>query len=75
MFTVYFGNARAKYAAIAGPDRLWVQTPAVNRPGKVDVRVIAGDGTEFLMQDGFEFVTKNEMAECVNISRALKGWQ
>ena len=40
---------------------------------KVDVRVIASDGTVFLIEDGFHFIDKNEMAECVNISRALNG--
>ena len=70
-FTVYFGDARAKYVTISGSSRLIATTPAVSEPGKVDVRVIGGDGTEFRIRDGFEFVSRNEMAECVNIGRAL----
>ena len=72
-FTVYFGNVKARYVTVSGSDRLVVTTPSVDEAGKVDVRVIGGDGTEFRIRDGFEFVTRNEMAECVNIGRALNG--
>lgn len=71
--TVYFGSARAEHVAIAGSDELWATTPAVDRAGPVDVRVIGSDGTEFLISGGFEYVARNEMAECVNISKALNG--
>jgi len=70
---VYFGSVRADHVAIAGPDELWVNTPVAERSGPVDVRVIGSDGTEFLISDGFEYVARNEMAECVNISKALNG--
>lgn len=73
LVTVYFGSARAEHVAIAGPDELWVTTPAVERPGRVDVRVIGADGTEFRIAGGFEFTERNELAECVNIGRALNG--
>jgi hypothetical protein len=71
--TVYFGSARADHVAIAGSDELWVTTPAADEPGPVDVRVIGSDGTEFLIGGGFEYVARNEMAECTNISKALNG--
>jgi hypothetical protein len=71
--TVHFGGVRAEHVAIAGSDELWVTTPAVDRAGPVDVRVIGSDGTEFLIRGGFEFVARNEMAECVNIGKALNG--
>jgi len=72
---VYFGSQRAERVAIAGGDELWVTTPAVETPGPVDVRVIGSDGTEFLISGGFEFVRRNELAECVNIGKALNGEQ
>ena len=71
--TVYMGSARAEHVAIAGSDELWVTTPTVAQAGPVDVRVIGSDGTEFLISGGFEYVARNEMAECVNISKALNG--
>jgi len=73
MIAVYFGNERAEHVAIAGADELWVTTPRARRAEAVDVRVIGGDGTEFRIASGFEYVTRNEMAECVNISKALNG--
>jgi hypothetical protein len=75
MVTVYFGDRRAEHVAIVAADELWATTPAVERAGPVDVRVIAADGTEFRISSGFEFVTKNEMAECINVGRALNGEQ
>ena len=70
---MYFGDVRAKTAAIRGTDQLWVNTPQVDEPGKVDVRLITGNGTQYLIKDGFEYVKQNKMAECVNIGRALNG--
>jgi hypothetical protein len=72
-YSVYFGGSRATHVAIAGEDRLWATTPAVDEAGPVDVRIVAADGTTFRISGGFEFVEKNELAECVNISRALNG--
>ena len=72
-FSVYFGDHRATQVAVAGADRLRATTPAVESAGPVEVRVVAADGTTFVISGGFEFVEKNELAECVNISRALNG--
>ena len=72
MVEVYFGNARATRTSQSGSDRLWAMTPAVDAPRVVDVRVVTGDGTTFVVRDGFEFVKRNEMADCVHVGRALK---
>ena len=65
--------ALAPSAALAGSDTIVAVTPAVEEPGKVDVRLVAADGSALVIRNGFEFVRHNRMAECVNISRALNG--
>ena len=73
MMEVWFGDKKANHLSFSGTDRLYVNTPEANRPGKIVIRVIAANGTELLVRNGFEYVKKNRMADCVNISRALNG--
>lgn len=70
-FSVYFGSQRARSVSTIGSDRLIATTPAREKSGRVDVRIVAGDGREFVIRQGFEFTYRNDMAECVNIGREL----
>lgn len=53
--TVYVGNRAAKMVVIEGPRLVTVVTPQSSRPEIVDVKMLFQDGTELLIEDGFEY--------------------
>ena len=71
--SVYFGNSRVYMSKLHNSSELWVTTPASRSEQVVDVRIIANDGSEFLMENAFRYVANADMAECVNISKQLNG--
>ena len=70
---VYLGSHRAPRFGGISDTEAWFNTPLTSQKGAVDVRVVMQDGTEYLIPSGFEFMRRNRMAECVNISKKLNG--
>lgn len=71
--TIYLGNHRVFKMGVISDTEMWFNTPRTSEPDVVDVRVVMTDGTEYLLSSGFEYMRKNRLAECVNISRKLNG--
>ena len=72
-FSIYFGDKRAEMSGRVSSEEFWVSTPSSQKAHKVDVRIITESGKEFLIREGFEYVHKAEMAECINVTNALNG--
>lgn len=71
--TVYLGNHRVSKMGVVSDTEIWFNTPQASKPEVVDVRVVMQNGAEFLFSSGFEYMRKNKLAKCVNISRQLNG--
>lgn len=60
-YTVYFGPNKSAHVVVNGNDSITATTPASQKPGAVDVRVLTDSGEEYLLRNAFRYIEKADL--------------